>query len=232
MKFLRVLCSDVRYQFKYGFYFLYAVMVAVYFAILLLIPTPAKPFAAALIIWSDPAGLGFAFIGGIVLLERGEGLHSYLSVTPVTPAEYVLAKALSLSLVSTLAGLAIAALGLDGGVDYPLMATALVLGSSVFTLFGLAVGTMARSLNHYLVLSILAGFVLMGPALFTLFGASNPLLEALPSTLLLRSLQGAVGLDMPYSTAVPGVGLVLWLLASLRLATGRFAHYLQETGGH
>ncbi|MEW5785403.1 MAG: ABC transporter [Bacillota bacterium] len=230
MRFARVLFTDMRYQFKYGFYFLYALVSMVYAAILLLIPEAVRREAAAVIIWSDPAALGFFFIGGMVLLEKGEGLHSYLSITPVTTRDYVAAKALSLSIIATLAGVAVAALGLGGRVNYPLLAAALLAGAAIFTLFGLIVGVAARSVNHYLVLGIPAGIVLMGSSVAYLLGVNHPLLAAFPATLLLRLLSGAVGLAMPGSAAAAAAGLVLWLLPAFWLANKSFASYLRKTG--
>ncbi len=230
MRFLRILFTDVRYQFKYGFYFLYLVMSLVYTGILLLVPAAVRREAAAVIIWSDPAALGFIFIGGILLLEKGEGLHSYIAIMPATTVEYVLAKMLSLSAISLLAGLIIATLGLKGQVDYMLLAVALPVGASIFTLLGLAVGVAARSVNHYLVIGIPIGFLLIGPSLAIMFGVSHPLLEVLPSTLLLRLLLGAVGLEMRYGAAVLASGLLLWLLPAFWLANRRFAGYLQKAG--
>lgn len=230
MRFFRVLLCDMHYQFKYGFYLLYVLISLLYSGMLLISPVQIQREAAAVIIMSDPAALGFFFIGGLVLLEKGEGLHSYLAIIPVTTGEYILAKVFSLSFISTLAGLAIATVGLRGQVNYVLMAAALLTGSAIFTLFGLAVGSMARSVNHYLVLGIPVGVALMGPSLLTAFGMTNPLIEALPSTLLLRLLCVTAGLEIPYSIAVVMTGLVLWLLPAFWYAKKRFMLYLQQTG--
>jgi fluoroquinolone transport system permease protein len=230
MRLFRLFLTDVRYQFKYGFYFLYLLFSVFYIAVLLMVPGTVRREVAALIIWSDPAALGFFFIGGIVLLEKGEGLHSYLSILPVTTREFVLAKVLSLSLISLLAGLAIAAAGLAGQVNYVILTVAVLAGAGIFTLFGLSVGVAARSVNHYMVIGVPVGLLLMGPSVIILFGLSHPLVEILPSTLLLRLLYGAVGLEMPYSASIAVAGLLLWLLPAFWLAHRRFAGYIQQRG--
>lgn len=223
--------GDIRYQFKYGFYFLYAVISAVYIGILLAFPAEARQLGAAFIIWSDPAALGFFFIGGIVLLEKGEGLHSYFSIMPVTTREYLWSKALTLSLISTLAGIVIASVGLRGDVGYLYLVPGLLVGSALFTFFGLAVGSIARSVNHYMALSVPVGGILMGPSILTVFGVTNPLLEVLPATLLLRLLYVSVGVDIPYSAFLAFAGLLIWLIPSYWLAHKCFTIYLQRTGG-
>lgn len=226
-----MLLCDMRYQFKYGFYFLYVIVSAAYIGILLMLPVEIRRQGAAVIIWSDPAALGFFFSGGIVLLEKGEGLHSYFSIVPVTTGEYILAKVLSLSVISTMAGLTIASFGLKGRVDYLLLVPGLLAGSALFTLFGLAVGSMARSVNHYLAMGVPAGIILMAPSVLTVFGVTHPLLEVLPSTLLLRSLCITVGLQLQRSAALIMTGLLIWLFPAYWLAKKHFILYLQRTGG-
>jgi len=58
MRFLSTLLNDVRFQVKYGFYFLYAFFSSIYIAVLLVCPQEYKKIAAAIIILSDPAMLG------------------------------------------------------------------------------------------------------------------------------------------------------------------------------
>ena len=231
MRFWRVLSGDMRYQFKYGFYFLYLAISAFYIAVLLMLPPGIRQLGAALIVWSDPAALGFFFIGGIVLLEKGEGLQSYFSILPVTTGEYLWSKVVSLSIISTLAGLVIAAVGLRGEVAYLFLVPGLLAGSALFTLFGLAVGSVARSLNHYMALGVPLGILLAGPSFLPVLGVSHPLLEVLPATLLLRALYVSAGLAVPYSEPLALAGLLLWLVPSFLLAQRSFTIYLQRTGG-
>lgn len=231
MRFWHVLSGDMRYQFKYGFYFLYAVISAVYIGILLMLPEGIRQTGAAFIIWSDPAALGFFFIGGIVLLERGEGLHGYFSIMPVTTGEYLWSKVFSLSVISTLTGLLIAFAGLKGEVGYQFLVPGLLVGSALFTFFGLTVGSVARSVNHYMALSVPTGIVLMGPGILPILGITHPLLEVLPPTLLLRVLYASVGLAVPYPAFIALAGLFLWLIPSFLLAQKCYSIYLQRAGG-
>ena len=101
MRLLNALKNDIRFQIKYGFYFLYAFFSAVYIAVLLITPREYKSITASLIILTDPAMLGLFFMGGIWLLEKGEGLHGFWSVSPLRPVEYVWSKSVSLAVLST-----------------------------------------------------------------------------------------------------------------------------------
>ena len=192
MRALNIFLYDIRYQFKYGFYFLYTVISIVYIVILLFIPEDFLRPIASIIILTDPAALGFFFIGGMVLLERGEGLHSYYSISPATTKEYVLGKTLSLSLISTISGIAITAVAIRGEVNFVLLFLGLFLGSAVFTMFGLIVGTISKSLNQYFVIGVPVGIFLMLPAFLPLVKINHFLIETMPSTLILRVIHGAL----------------------------------------
>ncbi|MCR4427204.1 MAG: ABC transporter, partial [Firmicutes bacterium] len=136
MRLVKAALNDMLYQVRYGLYFLRLIVSIFYTTVLRLIPTDIRRGIAAVIILTDPAALGFIFIGAILLLEQGEGLHSYLSVLPLRTDEYVCTKALSLSMISVLSGLVVAAAGLRGGVNYLLLLMALMVGSTVFTFAG------------------------------------------------------------------------------------------------
>ena len=116
MRFLSALKNDIRFQVKYGFYFLYAFFSAVYIGVLAMVPPAYRDAVAALVILTDPAMLGIFFIGGIWLLERGEGLHRFWCVSPLRPVEYVLSKAVSLAVLSTVSADLIALVSLGRGV--------------------------------------------------------------------------------------------------------------------
>lgn len=231
MRLLRALRCDLRYQWKYGFYLLYLIVSALYVGILALLPASVRPLGAAFVILSDPATLGFLFIGGILLLEKGEGLHGYLSILPLRVGEYIASKVISLGLVSTLAGVAIAAIGLPGAANLSLLALALLLGSGVFTLAGLAVGSVAHSVNHYLLLTLPVELLLMAPPALILLGWQQPWLEFFPGALLLRALTAAVGLAVPYAPGWAVLGLLPWLAVAAWPASWLFRLNLQQGGG-
>lgn len=65
-----LLIWDIRFQAKYGFYFLYAVLTVIYTIILLAVPESWQEKTAAILIFSDPASMGLFFMGAIILLEK------------------------------------------------------------------------------------------------------------------------------------------------------------------
>ncbi len=230
MRALQVFFCDIRYQFKYGFYFLYAIIAAAYIAFLYLVPPALQRPAAAFIILTDPATLGFFFVGAMVLLERDEGLHSYYTITPATVTEYVLGKAFSLALVSATAGTVIAAAVFGRQVNFLLLLTGLAVGTPVFTLSGLAVGTASRSVNQYFVFSIPVGVLLIAPTFAIFADVYHPAIEILPATQLLRVIQGALGMLLPHSLLLSLTGLFFWSLLAVWLTGRTFSRYLQKGG--
>lgn len=69
-----VIVQDIRFQWRHGFYAVYAIVSAVYAGILHGLPAGIREKAAQAIIYSDPVILGFLFAGGMVLLEKRQGV--------------------------------------------------------------------------------------------------------------------------------------------------------------
>ncbi len=220
MRFLSALVGDARYQIKYGFYFLYAFISAVYAALLLICPVDYRRQAASVVILTDPAMLGAFFIGGIWLMEKGEGLHGCFEITPLRPAEYALSKAVSLALISTVAGLSIALAGLGAGVNYLTLAAGVFFGGMLFTLIGLLLASYARSVNHYMLIATLPLTALLMPPLLAAFGLTIPVLDLTPGMALWRIISFA--LDTGEGNVLQSFAvLAVWFCAVLVMAVKR-----------
>ena len=101
-RFISLLIADCRFQFRYGFYLLYAFFSIFYVVLLRLLPAFMRDSARALLAFSDPAALGFFFMGPSCSLSGGSGFPS-LAVSPVRVFEYALSKgpiALGISLAA------------------------------------------------------------------------------------------------------------------------------------
>lgn len=229
MRLFHAVVGDMRYQMKYGFYFLYAFMTCLYLGILALVPNEYKNITASIILLTDPAGLGFFFIGGIWLLEKGEGVHKFYSISPLRPWEYSISKALSLSIISTATGILITLLGVPSHVDYLLLAIGMLLGSGFYTLAGLFIATYAKSVNHYMLIGIIPGTVMVIPAVMVALGFDNALLEIFPSSILWRVVETSIYGNE--ANALHIVLLVIWLVIMLLFINRRMAIALQTEGG-
>jgi fluoroquinolone transport system permease protein len=223
--------NDIRYQMKYGFYFLYLFITVIYIGVILLVPARYQDLTASIVMISDPAMLGFFFIGGIWLLERGEGLHRFFVISPLKPIEYILAKAVSLGLLSTGSVLAIMLIGVRDVKAYPVILFSVFIGSMIFTILGMTVATYARTVNHYLLISIPAEMFIVLPAALTAFGIHHPVLEFLPGTMLWRLITRTYEAPgaLPWWMLI--LGLLVWLGISVDLAMHRIPAALLEEGG-
>lgn len=208
MRFGSLLLWDLRFQAKYGFYFLYAVLTVIYTMILLALPESFREKAAAILIFSDPASMGLFFMGAIVLLEKSQRTPCALAVSPVRPVEYLIAKVISLSAVS----LAVAALlALAAGAGHPHMVLlGTVISSVIFTLFGIVIATKISSLNQFILWSVPVEAACFVPALLHLFKVTPAWLRSYPINACMEMVSG-------HAPSLGGIFTIMALTAMLFL---------------
>jgi len=228
-RFANTLLSDIRYQWRYGFYFIYAFMTAVFIVILRILPESWRQTALVLTLLSDPALLGFFFIGGILQLERGEGILDALFSTPLRPWEYIAAKALSLGTISTLAGVLIGIGSGIPGIRFALLIPAMLFSSVCFTFIGISASVNLKSMNAFLSVDGMWEALLLFPPLLLLMGIAFAPLEVFPGSIALRLMQASAGL--PVFPAGYAAGLAIWLAGAFLLAHRRLRMALTRLGG-
>jgi fluoroquinolone transport system permease protein len=153
MRILMTIMNDIRFQWRHGFYIVYVIVCSIYLILLNSIPIHYKETVALLLTFSDPSALGLILAGGIVLLEKDQGIHDSLFVTPLRLREYLLAKAISLSLLSVLSAWVIHTFAL-GTPNSPFLFTiSVMLTSSLFTFLSIGVVVRTQSLNGFILLS-------------------------------------------------------------------------------
>ena len=229
MRFISALKNDMHYQMKYGFYFLYAFISAVYVAVLLIIPDEYKKTAASIIILTDPTMLGLFFIGGIWLLEKREGLHGFCVISPLCPIEYILSKAVSLSIVSTLSALLIVLFGIREAFNFFVISFSVFIGSMIFTIIGMITASYARSVNQYVLIASPPAVFLTLPGILAAFGVSYIPLEIVPGTALWRMIAYSLGIiDKPVIWL--WIVFPFWFCIVLYLANKRIPNAMQIEG--
>lgn len=228
MRLLKVVLKDIRYQIKYGFYQTYLLLTVLYIGLLYLFPPETKPLAASIILLTDPTVLGIFFVGGIWLLEQSEGVHAFYAVSPLRAKEYVISKALSLALISTLSAVVIAGVSLTW-VNLPLLALTVFLASGLFTCLGLWVATYAKSVNSYMILCAPLSVFIMLPPLLSAFVSPLIVYELLPGTMAWRLIMAAAGGGRITWFAIPG--LLAWCVAFFFLALSRIPAAMNQEGG-
>ncbi len=168
---LNCIKADIKFQLKHGFYTVYIVLSVIYIIILGYIPHETQKIVLPLLVYFDPAGLGLFFIGGMVLLEKEQGVLALLYITPLKTEEYIISKVITLGLISTLAGAAISMASYGMSADYALLAGGTFLVSVFYTLIGIIIASKASSVNAYIVKMVPAIVILIIPCL-SIIGSS------------------------------------------------------------
>jgi fluoroquinolone transport system permease protein len=133
----------------------------------MIFPETWREKAVSIMIYSDPAAMGLFFMGAIVLLEKSQRVLDTLAVSPVKAHEYVIAKTVSLLLISVLVALVLALVAGIGNIPQVLMATALT--SMIFTLLGLIAAAKINSLNRYIFMTVPLELICFVPPIIHLF---------------------------------------------------------------
>lgn len=209
MRLRSLFLSDMRFQARYGFYFLYAALTVVYVIVLFALPPNWREKVAVILIFSDPAAMGLFFMGAIVLLEKSQHTPCALAVSPVRVLEYMMAKVGSLSAVS-LAVATILALAADVNHLY-LVLSGTALSSVIFTLFGIIVATRTESLNQFILWTVPIEIVCFVPAILHLFKITPAWFQYYPFNVCIDMVSG----HTPSLTGFLGVMVMLIILLVL-----------------
>ncbi len=226
MRTLSTVAHDIKFQVKHGFYYAYAFVSILYIMLIRVMPREAREYASVIILMTDPAVLGFFFIGGIILLEKDQNIFASLFTTPLKAGEYIAAKLLSLTLLSLLSSAVIAFFATPGGFDPGLLILSIVPTSVFFTLLGIALAVRVKTINGYLIASpfFLTPFILPLFGFIKLF--SSPAYGLLPGYGSLQLLAGAyygVGLaDALYSVIL----ILIWDIIAFIWADRWFRRYI------
>lgn len=208
MRLLYAIWADIRFQIKQGFYIVYLAIVIMYLIILHFLPVEINAIVLPLVVFSDPSVLGLFFIGGIIMLEKMQGLLQVFVVTPLRSTEYILSKIISLSIVSLLATFVITVFSNLETVNWLLLFIVTTLTSSIFTLCGILISAGCRNVNQYLLKSIPYMLLFVFPC-FSLIGFQYAyLFTIVPSVAGLRLMLGAYSTMPVYES----FGLIVYLL--------------------
>ncbi|PZD95464.1 ABC transporter permease [Paenibacillus sambharensis] len=224
---------DIKLQVRHGFYTAYGLVCGIYILLLYVMPASMRETVNVLLTFSDPSALGFFFIGGLVLLERGQGIYDSLFVTPYRLEQYLISKTLSLTLLSVLSAVLIhvSVFGFTAGAGVLAAGTAFT--SVFFTLLGLGVAVKSRSVNGFFFLSSFYSLPFMLPLLSYggFIGAERWLLGWLPtwgSLVLLKSAFEPTAAGMLIQACLV---LAFWSVLAFWWARRQFARYVLAAVG-
>jgi fluoroquinolone transport system permease protein len=209
------LVQDLRLQWRHGFWLAYAFVCLSYVLVLGLVGQPWRGLLTMIVLFADPAVLGFFFIGGLMLLERGDGTLPGSFASPLQIDEWLLAKVASLTLLAVLASFAIA-LPLEPELRPGWLLAAIIPTSSCFVVIGVVAGTRFSTVNRYLLGGGLATLPLMLPMLEVFFtplpSQAGLIFDLLPTGAAFDLLEIGLGRTAPsvWVGARALVVLVIW----------------------
>lgn len=141
---------DARLQYRYGIYAAYIFVVGFYLLVLTVGRDVLPAWTIGFVIYTDPAVVGFFFLGALMMLEKAEGVRTALAASPVTSAQYLVGKMLTLSGLALLA--CVLMLLVHGSTENPaLLLAAAALTSISFIGIGVPIALGFRTVNEYLI---------------------------------------------------------------------------------
>lgn len=188
MRLGRLICSDIHFQWKYGFYFIYFILTVLYVCGIASLPGHWKTDIASIMIYSDPAAMGLFFMGAIVLLEKSQKVLNVIVVSPVKMSEYILSKTVALIAISTVIAMI---LGLVSGSNQLLsIAVGTALTSAIFTMLGIIAATKISNLNQFLIVIMPIEIVCFVPPIVGLFVKLPDIFRFFPFTACMNLITG------------------------------------------
>ena len=219
-----LILSDIRFQFRYGFYFIYLVFSLVYIGMLFAFPENWRQTAALLMIFTDPAAMGLFFMGAIVLFEKSERVLNSIAVSPVKPLEYVVSKLVSIGLIASLVACVIGFVA--GVVERPLLfIIAVFLCSCLFSSAGLIVASKISSLNQFIIAAIPAEIIIVVPVFLWVFWIKSDFFALHPGVSMLMLCSG------DGNAVIAMVSLFVWTVILTVFAVKTVGKMLKSVGG-
>jgi len=191
MRIINALKADIRFQWKQGFFYVYTAITVMYLIILSFLPQDYLKTIVPIVIFSDPSILGLFFIGGILMLEKVQGVMAVMVVTPLRSEEYILSKVLSLTLISMVISLLIAWLSHTVEVNWLVFVITIIQTSCFFTLCGIMISAGCHTINQYFLKSVPYMILFTLPCASLIGFQYSQLFEAIPSVAALRLMLGA-----------------------------------------
>jgi len=218
---------DVRLQYRYGFYAVYAVLTVLFVGTLRSIPAgSARDTALQLLVFSDPSFLGFYFVAALVLFEKGQGVVGALVTSPLSTRAYLWSKALSLTLLALVATTVVTVLGYGTDLRWVPLLAGVAFTSVLFVFVGFVAVARFDSVNAYFMTAMAYMTVLGAPVLGLVGLVETPLFYLLPAQPSLVLFEAALA-PVPTLELAYAVGYLVVAIGVAAVAARRsFEHHV------
>lgn len=125
-----------------------------------------------LVIFNDPALIGFLFTGVMVLFEKNENTIQALAASPVAKGHYILSKSIALTTIATLCCFAMALAGMGTQFHFIHFGLASMLTTLIFSFFGFIIVAGENTFNKF-ILKAIGLLILIAIPFLGYFGISS-----------------------------------------------------------
>lgn len=223
---LSTILWDLKLQIRNNILTVAIVIAVLYTSIFLLLNLKGYDDILAALIFSDPAVMGFLFIGVLVLFEKNANTLEALVVTPAKIWHYLFAKAISLSIIALIICFAMVFAGHGFNLNYGYFILAALLSSILYILIGFIGVARVNSFNQYIIIIPLFLTPIFLPYLNFFNVTDTYLFYIIPtqaSLLLFKAAFSEIGVfDIIYSISY----LIVCIYISYRLAKKQFIKYI------
>lgn len=224
---------DLLQQLRYGFYYAAGFVTLLWIALLYSLPEAAKEVALTFVVFTDLAAVGYVFIAGMVLFEKGEKTLFALLATPLRFREYLASKLATLTALALIMSLVVIAAGYGLRFNPALLVLGVIFTSLVSLLVGFIFVAPFDSISEYLIPGQLPTLVLVAP-LVHFFGIwESPIFYLIPTQGSLLLLGDAFGITQlsAWQIAYAILYQLLWIAGLALLARRVFDRYIVARGG-
>lgn len=181
------------------------------------------PKIVLLCVFSDPAVLGYMFLGALILFEKTDNNLAALAVSPLRPAQYLWSKNLVLTLVALVFSYALMFVAYGWNFNYGYFGLGIVLASLFFTFVGFISVSFFDTFNKY-ILGAVFFIMVMNLALLNFLELTDDWLifYLLPSQGVLILLEASVEAMPAWKIAYALISLPIWITAAYFMAKKTF----------
>jgi fluoroquinolone transport system permease protein len=175
---LNLLAWDALLLVRYHIVTACVVSLLVMCGFIALVPAEMRtPALLTAFVFLDPAVIGLAFVGALILMEKATNTVAAVAVAPMPERHYVLSKVIALTVLGVATGFVLAYVAAGTSFDPLRLAIALILSNIVAVLTGFALAARARSMNQFMIRALIASVVLYVPLAET-FGVASAGVQA------------------------------------------------------
>ena len=223
---LGALKLDITLQKRYGFYYAAAFITIVWITVLSSIPSSYLKLFVPFIIFVDLGVVGLFFIAGQILFEKSERTLSVLVTTPLTFAQYLASKVISMTILSIIISYIVVIVSYGLRFNYLLLTVGIITTSVICIMTGVIAVAPYSSISNFIIPSQLYLLIFAMPVFEYVGLLQSPLFYLIPTQGSLLLLKGGFTPIASWQVIYAIVYPAGWAYLLYRIARWRFDYYI------